>query len=90
MFLYFLGDNDNSDLSNDPTLNDPDNVLAAIDSDVPREVWLVENSNSDVTNDDFQDIDNGGNFTDIGGTDGVETLTAITDLTFDFDINDVA
>ena len=69
--LYFLGDNDSTLLVNDPPVAD---ALMALHDDVDRHVWLVENEFSDVTNDEFQDIDN---------TGGVDTLVMVSDLDFD-------
>ncbi|NIA72352.1 hypothetical protein HBA54_27565 [Pelagibius litoralis] len=69
--LYFLGDNDSTQLVNNPTVED---ALMSMHSSVDRHVWLVENADSDVLNDDFQDIDN---------TGGVETLVSVSDINFD-------
>ena len=72
--LYFLGDNDNTLLINNPPV---DEALMSIDPSVDRHVWLVENAASDVTNDDFEDIDN---------TGGVDTLMNVSDLDFDMSL----
>lgn len=72
--FYFLGDNDNTLLMNDPSVAD---ALMSIDPSVDRHVWLVENAASNVMNDDFQDIDN---------TGGVDTLANVSDLDFDMSL----
>ena len=69
--LYFLGDNDDTQLVNDPSVAD---ALMPLHASVDRHVWLVEESGSDINNDDFQAIDN---------TGGAEVLMSVSDVEFD-------